>query len=83
MVVVGDTTVLPLSATLPMPLMETVEAPAVVQLKVDCCPTWMLGRLAAHNRICGLPAGVTGTGTTVIKMAAVTEWPSVLVAVRV
>jgi len=32
----GDTVVLPLRVTAPTPLMETVLAPEVVQLRVDC-----------------------------------------------
>ena len=66
MVAVGDTVVLPLSATLPTPLMVTVEAPLVVQLKVDCCPGWMVSGLAVNIRICGLPVGAGPTVTTAV-----------------
>ena len=64
--VVGATVVLPFCATLPSPLMVTVEAPLVVQLKVVCCAGWMLVRLAVHSRICGLPEGAAPTVTTAV-----------------
>ena len=68
-VVVGLTVVLPLIGTVPTPLIETVLAPVVVQLSVDCCPGWTLTGLAPKLRTCGLPAG---TGATVTVAVAVT-----------
>ena len=66
MVEAGDTVVLPLSATLPTLLMATVDAPLVVQLRVDCWPGWMVIGLAVHIMICGLPAGAAPTVTTAV-----------------
>ena len=65
-VTVGDTVVLPLADTLPRLLMVTVEAPVVVQLKVDCCPGWMVSGLASNRTICGVVAGNAVTVTTTV-----------------
>ena len=51
-VVAGETVALPLAATLPMPgKMDTVVAPEVVQLKVDCPPAAMVLGLATKRTI--------------------------------
>jgi len=50
-VVCGETVVLPLGVTAPTPLIETVVAPVVVQLRVDLPPGWMLVGLASKRMI--------------------------------
>src|SRR5947209_7852563 len=67
-VVVGDTVVLPLAATWPTPLMLTVEAPVVVQLRVACWPGLMLTGLASKRMICGLPAAAGPTWTATVAV---------------
>src|SRR5690242_19588873 len=52
-VVCGLTVVLPLGVTEPTPLIETLVAPLVAQLRVTCCPGWTLTGLASKRRICG------------------------------
>ena len=70
---------LPLAATLPMPgEIETVLAPVVLQLKVDCAPAAILLGLAAKRTIWAVVGPATVTVTT-----AVTVLPSVPVALIV
>src|ERR1035441_2546473 len=61
--------------------METVAAPLVVQLSVDCCPGWMLRGLASKRMICGVPAEVTGGLTVTVAVAVIL--PAGATAVRV
>ena len=77
----GDTVVLPFKVTGPTPLMLTVVAPLVVQLKVDWPPCAMVSGLASNLRICGVPV-TTGTAVTVTVTFCVTV-PFGPVAVRV
>lgn len=67
----GDTVVLPFKVTGPTPLMLTVVAPLVVQLKVDWPPCAMVSGLASNLRICGVPV-TTGTAVTVTVTFCVT-----------
>ena len=79
MVCVGDTVVLPLTGTVPTPLMDTVLAPVVVQLRVDEPPGAMLSGLVSKRMICGLPAGAAPT----VTVAEAVTLPVGPVAVRV
>ena len=79
--VVGDTLALPFNGSLPRPLMATVVAPVVVQLKVDDPPTVMLRGLASKRRICGLTMGFVVTVTTAVAVTGVV--PAGPLAVRV
>jgi len=79
-VVVGDTVVLPLTGTVPTPLMLAVVAPFVAQLNVDCWPDEMVTGFASNRRICGLPA--VAVVVTAIETVAVVV-PFGPVAVRV
>jgi hypothetical protein len=80
-VAVGETFWLPLTATLPTPLlMLTVAAPVVVQDSREDWPALMVVGEAAKRMIAGFVGAVALTVTVTL---AVTDWPPAPVAVKV
>ena len=51
--------------------MDTAVAPAVAQLRVDCCPGASVSGLASKRRICGAATGAAATVTMAVAVTGV------------